>query len=111
VVLNNQIPSDAGWNSDMTQIQNLIQVVTNSFNPTTGGQPRTGYKIDGGDGTVNAALIAPPFGSQWGGGNGRNSYYIPRIPASLWAWIIPSTLDQWFRAEVQSSRALAHAGR
>jgi len=74
-------------NADMLWIGQNLAVVTNSYNPTTGGPPRIGYKLDGGDGTVNSSLIAPPFGAQWGGGNGRYSYFVPHWPRSLWAWI------------------------
>jgi hypothetical protein len=76
-----------GWDLDQHWIVTQLAVVTNSYHAGTGGQVQTGYKIDGGDGTVNAALIAPPFATQYGGGNGRSSYFVPHWPRSLWAWI------------------------
>jgi hypothetical protein len=48
-------------------IAKYIMLVSNSFNPTTGGPPRNGVKIDGGDGTLRKP-VAPPFDARWGGG-------------------------------------------
>jgi hypothetical protein len=86
------VPTSQAFLNDMIQAASLVKIVTNSFNTSTGGVPRTGYKIDGGDGTLLAPL-APPFGSQWGGGNGRTSYYVPQILRSLWSWLTRGALN------------------
>ncbi|HKX19316.1 MAG TPA: hypothetical protein VJT33_15000 [bacterium] len=80
----NELPTSSAFSNDLTIIARQLQVITNSNH--NGGAPQGGYKLDGGDGTLLAPL-APMFGSTWGGGNGRSSYYIPRFPRSIWAWI------------------------
>ena len=85
VVLNNEVAwqNDAGGAADLTQIEGLIQIVSNSYAggagttafgvvTALGGQPRTGYRIDNGDGTLSAPFL-PSFDSTWGGGDGRAS--------------------------------------
>ena len=71
--IENAATSDTGpTTNDDTIITQHLLTVTNSYNTTNGGPPRApGIKLDQGDGTVNGALIAPPFGATWGGGNGR----------------------------------------
>ncbi len=56
----NQSSAWTGFNTDSVIIANNLRVVTNSYNPTNGGPPRGGVKIDSGDGTLSAPL-APPF--------------------------------------------------
>ena len=62
--------SRTDFSADLLVLVKQLQVVTNSFEPTAGGPPRMGIKIDGGDGALPVPL-APPFDAQWGGGNGR----------------------------------------
>ncbi len=52
--------NDPNSGPDMTKISSVLQIVKNSYDPTTGGPPRNGVKLDGGDGTLSAPL-APPF--------------------------------------------------
>ena len=87
----NDVPPDSVIGSDYQYILRHLTTVVNSFNPAGGGPPRGGYKLDGGDGTVTA-LIAPPFATQFGGGIGRTSYFIPFVPRSLWAWLTRGVL-------------------
>ncbi len=50
----------ADFLADLHTMASNIQIVTNSYNPTNGGKPRNGFKLDGGDGTLPVPL-APPF--------------------------------------------------
>ena len=58
--LNGEFPGHPAFLSDLDLIARQLEVVTNSFNPTNGEAPRTGVKLDGGDGRLLAPL-APPF--------------------------------------------------
>ena len=49
--------------ADLGDIAAQLRVVTNSFNPQTGGPPIGGVRLHGGDGRLLAAL-APPFKAQ-----------------------------------------------
>jgi hypothetical protein len=96
VIANGEVPDvsyGTPFGTDLGWITGQLAVVTNSYNPTNGGPPRNGIKLDGGDGTINKALLAPPFATQYGGGNGRMSYFIPSIPRSLWAWLTRGVLN------------------
>lgn len=53
--------NDPNWAYDMYEvIGSQLRIVTNAFDPSTGGRPRNGVKLDGGDGALSAPL-APPF--------------------------------------------------
>jgi len=52
--------NDPNSGSDMRIIASVLQIVANSYDPTTGGPPRNGVKLDGGDGTLSVP-VAPPF--------------------------------------------------
>jgi hypothetical protein len=41
----------------------MNSVVTNSFDPVTGGRPRGGVRLHGGDGTLLAPLAPPIAGA------------------------------------------------
>ncbi len=50
------------WEEDVYEtIGAVLRLVENSYDPTTGGKPRGGVKLDGGDGQVDQSLIAPDF--------------------------------------------------
>lgn len=51
---------DPRYRADIQKIGAACRIVRNSFNPGSGGPPRNGVKLDGGDGTLSVPL-APPF--------------------------------------------------